>query len=164
MNKQDILTLYKYNQWTTAKILSCTANVTQEQFIAPASFPHGGLRGTLVHALFAEWLWRNRWEGISPTTRFKPEDFPDPEALRARWMYEEEKLMAFVEGLTNESLNCKFNYHDTKGQPHERVLWQAMAHVVNHGTQHKTEAAAMLTELGQSPGDIDLIYYLIEKE
>jgi uncharacterized damage-inducible protein DinB len=164
MNKQDILTLYKYNQWTTAKILSCTANVTQEQFIAPASFPHGGLRGTLVHALFAEWLWRNRWEGISPTTRFKPEDFPDPEALRARWMYEEEKLMAFVEGLTNESLNCKFNYHDTKGQSHERVLWQAMAHVVNHGTQHKTEAAAMLTELGQSPGDIDLIYYLIEKE
>ena len=164
MNKQDILTLYKYNQWTTAKILSCTANVTQEQFIAPASFPHGGLRGTLVHALFAEWLWRNRWEGISPTTRFKPEDFPDPEALRARWMYEEEKLMAFVEGLTNESLNCKFKYHDTKGQPHERVLWQAMAHVVNHGTQHKTEAAAMLTELGQSPGDIDLIYYLIEKE
>ena len=164
MNKQDILTLYKYNQWTSAKILNRTANVTQEQFIAPASFPHGGLRGTLVHALFAEWIWRNRWEGTSPTTRFKPEDFPDFEALRARWMYEEEKLMAFVESLTDERLNSKFSYHDTKGRAFERVLWQAMAHVINHGTQHKTEAAAMLTELGHSPGDIDMIYYLIEKE
>lgn len=164
MNKQDIITLYKYNQWTTAKILDCTANATLEQFIAPASFPHGGLRSTLVHALFAEWIWRNRWEGTSPTTRLKPEDFPDSESLRARWMEEEGKLMAFVEGLTDEKLNSKVSYKTTKGEPHERVLWQMMAHVVNHGTQHKTEAAAMLTEFGHSPGDIDMIYYLIEKE
>lgn len=164
MNKQDILTLYQYNQWTTARILSCTAKVTAAQFNAPSSFPHGGLRGTLVHALFAEWIWRNRWEGTSPTNRFKTEDFPDFEALRTRWVYEEEKLMAFIEGLTDERINSKFSYHDTKGQHHERLLWQAMAHVVNHGTQHKTEAAAMLTEFGQSPGDIDLIYYLIGKD
>jgi uncharacterized damage-inducible protein DinB len=164
MNKQDILTIYHYNQWTTAKILDCTANVTQEQFLASSIFPHGGLRSTLVHTLFAEWIWRNRWEGISPTVRFKPEDFPTLASLQIRWLEEEKKLMAFVEGLTDERLNNKFSYHDTKGNLHERVLWQAMAHVVNHGTQHKTEAAAMLTDLGHSPGDIDLIYYLIEKE
>jgi uncharacterized damage-inducible protein DinB len=34
-----------------------------------------------------------------------------------------------------------------------------MAHLVNHGTQHKTEAAAILTGFGHSPGDIDLILY-----
>ena len=164
MNKQDILTLYRYNQWSTARILNCAAKVTQEQFLAPAAFPHGGLRSTLVHALFAEWIWRNRWEGTSPTTRLKPEDFPDFESLRARWMEEEGKLMAFVDGLTDEKLNSKISYKSTKGEPFERVLWQMMAHVVNHGTQHKTEAAAMLTEFGHSPGDIDMIYYLIEKE
>ena len=164
MNKQDIITLYRYNQWSTARILNCAAKVTQEQFLAPASFPHGGLRSTLVHALFAEWIWRNRWEGTSPTIRLKPEDFPDFESLRVRWMEEEGKLMAFVDGLTDEKLNSKISYKSTKGEPFERVLWQMMAHVVNHGTQHKTEAAAMLTEFGHSPGDIDMIYYLIEKE
>lgn len=164
MNKQDILTLYKYNQWTTAKILNAASNVTQEQFLAPASFPHGGLRGTLVHAMFAEWIWRNRWEGISPNYRLKPDDFPTFESLRTRWMEEEGKLMAFVESLTDEKLNSKFSYKDTKGNPLERILWQAMAHVVNHGTQHKTEAAALLTGLGHSPGDIDLIYFLSENE
>ena len=164
MNRQDILTFSKYNQWTTAKILNAAANVTQEQFLAPASFPHGGLRGTLVHALFAEWIWRNRWEGTSPTYRLKPDDFPTIESLHTRWIEEEKSLMAFVDGLTDERLNAKFSYKSTDGKAHERILWQAMAHLVNHGTQHKTEAAAILTDLGHSPGDIDLIYFLIETQ
>jgi uncharacterized damage-inducible protein DinB len=163
MNKQDIQLLYKYNQWSTARILNAASNVTEEQFLAPASFPHGGLRGTLVHTLFAEWIWRNRWEGTSPDFRLRTEDFPTFESLRERWREEEDKLTAFVAGLTDERLNGRFSYKDTKGVPHEQILWRAMAHVVNHGTQHKTEAAALLTDLGHSPGDIDLIVYLIEE-
>lgn len=164
MNKQDILTLYKYNQWANAKILDAASRVTQEQYLAPASFPHGGLRGTLVHALFAEWIWRKRWEGISPTVRFKPEEFPTIESLRTRWQDEEGRLMAFIESLTDERLTSTFHYSSTKGEPFSRVLWQAMAHVVNHGTQHRAEAAALLTDYGHSPGDVDLIYFLIEIE
>jgi uncharacterized damage-inducible protein DinB len=38
-----------------------------------------------------------------------------------------------------------------------------MAHVITHGMQHKTEAAAILTGFGHSPGDIDLIVYLNER-
>jgi len=164
MNKQDILLLYKYNQWSNKKILDAASNLTEEQFLAPASFPHGGLRGTLVHALFAEWIWHQRWEGTSPVVRLKPEDFPTFESLRTRWAEEENLLMTFVDGLTDERLTSTFSYKSTEGKQHERILWQAMAHLVNHGTQHKTEAAAMLTDFGQSPGDIDLILYLIENQ
>ncbi len=162
MNKQDILLLYKYNQWSSAKILNAAANATEEQFLAAAPFPHGGLRGTLVHALFAEWIWRHRWEGVSPTHRLKPEDFPTFESLRQRWAEEEVLLMKFVESLTDETLKEEFSYTSTEGKPYKRILWQAMAHVVNHGTQHKTEAAAILTDFGHSPGDIDMIWFLSE--
>ena len=162
MNQQDILLLYKYNQWSTKKILDAAANVTEEQFLAPASFPHGGLRGTLVHALFGEWVWRKRWEGTSPTQRLNPEEFPTFESLHVRWAEEEKLLMAFVENVTNERLNSKFSYKNLAEVPQERVLWQAMAHLVNHGTQHKTEAAALLTDFRYSPGDIDLLGYLME--
>jgi uncharacterized damage-inducible protein DinB len=164
MNKQDILLLYKYDQWSSRKILDALSRVTDEQYLAPASFPHGGLRGTLVHALFADWIWRQRWEGTSPSVRLKPEDFPTVESLRARWAEEEKLLMTFVENVTKEGLNSKFSYKATDGTPHERVLWQAMLHLINHGTQHKTEAAAMLTDFGQSPGDIDMILYFNENQ
>jgi len=164
MNKQDILTLYNYNQWANARILKAAANVTQEQYLASASFPHGGLRGTLVHAMFAEWIWRTRWEGTSPTTRLNPDDFPTLEALRARWAEEEKQLMDFVADVSEERLNATFNYQNTSGKPFTKILWQVMAHVVNHGTQHRTEAAAILTDLGHSPGDIDMISFLIESQ
>lgn len=162
MNKQDVLALYKYNQWANHKILNAAANVSQEQFLADATYPHGGLRGTLVHALFAEWIWRNRWQGNSPTSRLKPDEFPTFESLRERWMAEEKQLMDFVENLTDEQLSNPFQYKNTKGVPFEQILWKAMAHVVNHGTQHRAEEAAMLTDFGCSPGDVDMIYFFDE--
>lgn len=160
MNKNDILTLYQYNQWANAKILSSSASVSHEQFLADAPFPHGGLRGTLAHILFAEWIWRNRWQGSSPTVRIQPEEFATFESLKTRWAYEEEQLSQFVNGLSDEQLNLPFHYTTTRGEPQQRILWQAMAHVVNHGTQHRAEAAAMLTGFGCSPGDVDMIYFL----
>ena len=163
MNKQDILTLYKYNQWANARILNAAANVSQEQFHADASYPHGGLRGTLTHTLFAEWIWRTRWEGTSPTSRIKADEFPTFESLRTRWWEEEKLLMAFVESLTDEKLNQVIHYRNTKGVAMEQILWKMMAHVVNHGTQHRAEAAALLTDFGCSPGDVDMIYFLMEE-
>ena len=42
--------------------------------------------------------------------------------------------------------------------------WHLMAHVVIHGTQHRSEAAILLTSAGHSPGELDLIGFLREKE
>ena len=39
-------------------------------------------------------------------------------------------------------------------------LWQMLAHVVNHGTQHRSEAAVLLTAAGHSPGDLDMVDYI----
>jgi uncharacterized damage-inducible protein DinB len=162
MNKQDIQLLYQYNHWANKRILDATTNVTGEQFLAPASYPHGGLRGTLAHTLFAEWIWRKRWQGESPTQRIKPEEFPTFHSLRTRWMEEKKALDAFLGGLTDERLNAPFQFKTTHGEVMENILWQAMAHLVNHGTQHRSEAAAMLTEFNHSPGDIDFIVFLRE--
>lgn len=164
MNKTDIQVLYEYNRWCNRRILGAAAQLTDEQFRASGTFPHGGIRGTLVHTLFAEWVWRMRWQGTPPAYgyRLKPDEFPTIASLQTRWMEEDVLLTEFVAGLTEKTLQSEFEYTSTEGGRHTRVVWETMAHLVNHGTQHRTEAAAMLTALGHSPGDIDLIVYLNE--
>ena len=39
--------------------------------------------------------------------------------------------------------------------------WQVLYHVVLHGMQHHAEIAALLTDQGLSPGDIDFIFYAL---
>jgi len=36
-------------------------------------------------------------------------------------------------------------------------------HVVNHGTQHRSESAALLMRFGRSPGDMDFTLYLDQR-
>ena len=165
MNRSDVQLLLAYNRWGNARILGAAAKLTDEQFLAFRPFPHGGLRGTLVHEQFAEWTWRMRWQGTPSNHdhRPRPEEIPTLSALHARWMEEEASLMDLVAGLTDEKLQAELDYTSTEGGRHRRVLWETMAHFVNHGIQHRAEAAAILTELGHSPGDLDLIVFLNQR-
>src|SRR5262245_33293157 len=162
MNMRDMLMLYESNSWANARILEAASSIGEEQYRSPGAFPHGGLRGTLMHTLFAEWVWRMRWQGAPPDVRWQLEAFPTFASLRGRWLDEEIRLMEFVDGLTDEELEVKFDYVSTEGDQHRRVMWEPMRHLINHVTQHRSEAAVMLSAMGHSPGDIDLIVFLNE--
>ncbi len=164
MNREYFTTLYEYNYWANKRILSAAESLTDARFVAKTSDSHGSLRGTLVHTLSAESVWLARWNGISPTSLASEDDFPDLATLRARWRDEEAKMRAFHAHLTDADFTRVIEYKNTRGMPFARPLWQMLAHLVNHGTQHRAEAAAILTDLGHSPGDIDFIRYLDERK
>ena len=165
MNQNDILTLYDYNYWATALVLNTAAQLTPDQFTAPAGLSHGSVRGALTHILSAEMVWRLRLaEGVSLTALPTEKDFPSSvNALRERWADEEAKMRAYLNSLTDEALNQTVKYKTTKGIPFENVLWTLLVHVVNHGTQFRSEAAVALTSFGYSPGDLDLLILLRDK-
>jgi uncharacterized damage-inducible protein DinB len=43
------------------------------------------------------------------------------------------------------------------GGKNTRALWEMMLHVINHGTQYRSAVAMMLTKLGHSPGDMEIL-------
>ena len=164
MHLDNIQLLYEYNYWASAKILLAATNLTSEQFLAPASFPNGNMRGTLVHLVAAEWIWRMRCdEGIYPSALLDPTEFPTYVSVLERFQVEEGKMRAYLSRITEEDLNSPITYRHTSGREHSEMLWQILTHVVMHGMQHRAEAAAILTDFGYSPGDIDLIMYLRER-
>ena len=160
MNLAAIHSLFDYNYWVNERILATAAGLSPEQFTAPGPVSHGSLRDTLVHTLSAEWAWRQRCEGSSPEALLSQEDFPDLKSLARRWKEEEESMRTFLAALTDEDLASIIRYTRTGGTWIETPLWQILLHVINHGTQSRSEAAVILTQFGHSPGDLDYMIFL----
>ena len=162
MNISSLSLLFNYNYWANGQILAATKKVTAEQFIAPAEFPFGGLRGTLTHILGAEQAWRVRFEGQAHLIEDFPETaFPTVEALEAKWREDEASMRAYLASLREEDLEKGVSYPIGEGKTRTRILWHCLIHVANHGTSHRSEAAALLTRYGQSPGDLDFGVFLL---
>ena len=163
VNKTDIQLLVDYNDWANARTLRSAARLSPAQFLAPYPVSFGSLRGTLVHILGAEYIWRMRFEqGISLTSMLPETEFPDLASLQLRWTAETAARRAFIAAQTDQDFNRLVSYKTTQGVSQQTILWQILAHVVNHGTQFRSEAGVILTAFGQSPGNTDLIYYLRE--
>lgn len=163
MNVRDVLLLFEYNYWANKQILNASSNVSRDQFDAQASFPYGGLHGTLFHIMEAEWAWRmffenDNWDAPDLNLR----DFPDLASLQERWLTEEHAMRAYMASLSDEALTTHRYYTTNEGDARDRILWHCLVHVVNHGTQHRSEAAALLTDYGCSPGDLDFTRFLNE--
>jgi uncharacterized damage-inducible protein DinB len=162
MNIEDIKFIYEYNYWANGKILEAASKVTQEQFLAPGEFPFGGLRGTILHVVDAEYGWRGFFEIKKFNEDLKPEDFPTFGSVQKKFQEEEKAMRAHINRLTDEDLNSHVTYTNDEGVLRDRILWHCLHHVVNHGTQHRSEAAALLTGFNASPGDLDFTVFLNE--
>jgi uncharacterized damage-inducible protein DinB len=155
-----IRSLYRYSDWANQRILDTSARLTPEQLLGGGGASFDSVRDTLVHTMSAQWLYLERWHGRSPRTMFDPAEFPDVAAIRARWERVEHDTRAFVAELSDADLARTVEYTNTKGERWAYPLWQQMIHQVNHATQHRSEAAVMLTALGHSPGLLDLLYFV----
>ena len=166
MNKADIELLIDYNYWANKLIAEQAARLTAEQLTEPQppGFSPGSFKKTLAHTMSAEWIWRMRCQhGISPTALLNEAEFADLPAVLARWAEEEQRMREFVSGVTDEQLAQVMDYKNTSGEPYKKIRGHCLTHLVFHGMQHRSECAVLLTNYGVSPGNIDLIYYLIEK-
>jgi uncharacterized damage-inducible protein DinB len=154
MQLADVRFLFDYDRWATRRVLEATVGVDEATWAAENAIDKRGLGGILVHQLGAHQRWRHGLSGSPEEPRPEREPLPTIADLRARWEREWPDLDAWIDGLDDAGVNVI-----DEGIPY----WQMLAHVVNHGTQHRAEAAALLTAVGHSPGDLDMIYFAEER-
>jgi uncharacterized damage-inducible protein DinB len=97
--------LYRYNEWANARIFGVVARTTTpEQFAKDLGSSFPSLRDTLTHIVWGEWLWLQRWKGISPQRESKPLEFPGVEFLRERWQHVAAEQRDFLDSVTADDL------------------------------------------------------------
>lgn len=159
MTPADIRQLLAFNRWAHRAVLDTAAQLTAEQLAQDLGSSFASVRDTLVHLLSAEWLWAERWRGVSPRRRLDPADFPDLGSIRARWVEVERAQDAFLAGLAEDDLAATFRYVNPQGVPWEYPLWQVVAQLVTHACYHRGQVTTMLRQLGALPVETDFLTY-----
>jgi uncharacterized damage-inducible protein DinB len=160
MNKQDVEYLYEYNRWANARVLDSVSKLTPEQFSRDLQSSHRSVKDTLAHILAAEWIWLERWKGVSPNALLIPSDFPTVESLETRWAAVVGDYTEFIDGVTDGSLAAVIAYTNTRGEEWAYPLGQMLQHVMNHSSYHRGQVTTMLRQLGAEVNPVDLLVFM----
>jgi uncharacterized damage-inducible protein DinB len=157
LTKEDLGRLLEYTVWANRKLVRAAATLSVNDFKRDLAGSHGGVRGTLTHILGAEWIWLERWKGISPTKGLDEGEFKDVLALRTRFKLIEAHRDAWFESLKERQVGETIAYKNLAGLPFESPLWQMVQHVANHSSYHRGQVINQLRALGAKPVATDMI-------
>lgn len=163
MSPEEVRQLYEYNSWANRRSLSAAEKLSTEEFTRPMASSFSSVRDTLAHIYGAEWIWLERFHGRSPSALPNTSQFPDVQNLRDAWDELGQRLLAFVEGVTQADLDRILEYKTLRFGVYTNPLWLSMLHVINHGTYHRGQVTTLLRQLGAQPILLDLMHFYRER-
>jgi uncharacterized damage-inducible protein DinB len=163
--KEHFALMARYNAWANARVYRMAAALSDEQYRRDVGAYFKSLHGTLNHLLVADriWLWRMTGAGVPPT-RLDAVLFDDLAGLTQARQREDERLVSFVESVTDAGMDGPLQYRTIKGEQQHQKLREVLAHLFNHQTHHRGQAHGILTVLGvKEPESLDVLWMLREE-
>jgi len=167
MRTDDLQLLYEYDRWANKRALDAAGTLNAEEFTRDLGGSFRSVRDTLVHIISSEWAWLTYWRESVPTAAFlddlwpradglfDPNQFTDLAAVRAKWADVEREQVAFVLGVSEESLRRRLPVGET-----HLSLADLMQHLANHSTYHRGQVSLMMRQLHAEPVATDYAMFL----
>jgi len=149
-----IADLYAYGDWANERLLDSAERLAEPDL--RRRFSEGALPilESFVHLTSADRRWFARFQGRPLPPGLTVTDLPSIAAVRKAWGDLAAERRAYMTGLDEAALGATIRWQDGQ-EMREMPRWQGLVQCANHGTQHRSEIAAMLTDCSQSPGDLD---------
>jgi uncharacterized damage-inducible protein DinB len=141
----------------TQRLLTLARALPDDIYRATNGYSHDSIHNTFAHLLGASQLWRNVITNREPSFS-EAKDTAGIDALVALFETERNSWRELVTTFDAETLFGTIERQSPFGTI-VLTIWQTLQHVILHGMGHHTELARMLTECGQSPNDIDFLFY-----
>jgi uncharacterized damage-inducible protein DinB len=148
--KEALGRLLEYTVW---------ANLAPDDFKRDLGSSHGGVRGTLTHMMGAEWIWLERFKGVSPTRGLDESEFPDVVVLRDRWTLIEQHRADWFRSLREQDTAGPVAFRTLAGVAFEAPLWELLQHVANHASYHRGQVVTLQRQLGARTVTTDMLFW-----
>ncbi len=155
-----------YNRWANARLYAAASALPPDQFRADRGAFFGSLCGTLNHLLVTDRIWLRRLSGDGPVhTALNEIVTDDLQALATLRSEQDDRLVAFVDGLDEAAIAGTFTYRPiTNPRDITQPRAAALAHLFNHQTHHRGQATAILTGLAGRDACPSLDLILFQRE
>lgn len=160
MNIDYFRRMFAYNDWAHRKVWACARALTDEQYYRPCDYSVGSVHDQLVHTYGAERLWLGRVREEANPVFPSSQDYPNPAALRPAWDELTTEWQTFVAGLNDADLSRDITYTSINGNARRVTpIWQALAQILNHGTDHRAQTLSLIHQVGGETVAQDFIFY-----
>ena len=163
--KSHFLMMARYNAWVNARLYRMAGNLSDEQYQRDVGAYFKSLHGTLNHLLVTDRVWMRRLTGAGDhPARLDAIVCDDLPSLTAARRDEDERIINYVQGLSESQLDEVLHFKTMNGTPQQQPLREILAHLFNHQTHHRGQAHTILTVLGiVEPDPLDLFVMQREK-
>ena len=143
---------FKFNLWANLRLLDACANLDDVQLDATMKGAFGSIRETLMHIIGGEEGYVHRFTGQrrEPVLR-EGDPFPGFDELRRRARQSGEGLIAIAEELASgRVLQLSF-----QGQVYAVPAIFVLIQAINHGNDHRSQVATLLSQQDVTPPELD---------
>jgi uncharacterized damage-inducible protein DinB len=148
-----------YNAWANGRLYMMASQLPDDRYRRDVGAYFKSLHGTLNHILCADLIWMRRLTGAGEhPTNLDAIVFDDLPSLSAARQQEDQRIIGYVESLSDSQMEETWAYRTLNGTPRQQRRREILAHLFNHQTHHRGQAHAILTVLGVAePDGLDLL-------
>ncbi len=149
-----------YDRWANACLIDATADLDAYSFSKNLVSSFSSVHQTLVHILWAEELWLERWQGRSFVPSLDPIDLPSAQIIRRRLEDVHTKQVQFLLGLSADVADQPRAYVNFRGERWEYTLRQMVQHLTTHSAFHRGQLVTLLRQLERVPPSTDYLVFV----
>jgi uncharacterized damage-inducible protein DinB len=148
----ELADFFRFNLWANLRMLDACLRLTDAQLDTTIPGTYGSVRATLMHIVAGEEGYVQRFTGQRPEPALHSDDpFPGFDALQQRSRLNGEALISIAEQFEHgQVLQLSF-----QGQVYAVPAIYVLIQAINHGNDHRSQVATLLSQQGITPPDLD---------
>lgn len=152
-----------YHLWAYERLQQSLIPLTDDAYHQVCGLFFKSVHGTLNHLLLGDRVWYGRFVGKPFVISGLDQELVSSRCDLVEAIVAQAKCwIEYVEQLPACWYHEPLSYRSAVGHQYTLSTGPLLGHVFNHGTHHRGQISAMITQLGYPSPEMDVVYFLLD--